>query len=422
MALALVPVPEEVARTAALALQTRADRRGGGTARSIVVATALSNGYITEYEITEIVDWHGRNPDAVQGEASTLLGGLYGGAPARQWAPSLVPDPPDPAPVTAAVKTPVAAKLAKLNKTVNQTNRTLMDKLHSASTVALNEALRQAGVKLRGRARTKAAHAALDNSGGIYPPAVLAAVGVTEQELLDKRFDTLGLYATGLIAAAERKKALAAARLLGLDPSQVEEQYGETIDSRADAAAGVLVTALGLLARQALSGHGITAESSSGEYSGPVPFSVVRQAFDVAARGASPAFIDETGPGPSAADELSQALTDAGQSIVEELLAQYADEIGPTQTRTTWVVGDPERPFEPHQALDGVSWVGDYPEELAADPSEWPYVDVYEPDDHPGCECLLIEETEPIEDSRPLEEAIGADAGSTNDLVDFAAG
>jgi hypothetical protein len=414
--MSLVPVPEEVARTAGLALATRAERGGGGTARGVVLATALSTGFVTEHEIAELADWHARNPDAIQGGVSTLLGGMYGGAGARDtWPPT--PAPEVPAPVTAAAPTPIRAKFAKLNKTVNTTNQRLMVRLHTAATVALNEALRQAGVKVNVKARTKAARAALDAAGNDLRP-VIAALGLTEQDLLDHRFDTFAAMAAGLIATAERKKLAAAARMLGLDPADLEAQYGETIDTRSVASAGLMVTGLTALAIGAMSGHAVTAESVQGEFSGPVPFGIVRQAFDVASRGAAvPGLSDGVGPAPI--DELSQALVGAGQSIVEELLAAHADEIGPTQTRTTWVVGDPERPFEPHQALDGVSWVGDYPEELAADAGDWPYVDVYEPGDHDGCQCELTEEAEPVEGAGPLGEFMGADANALNDLVSF---
>lgn len=401
----LVPVPDDVARTASLALETRAER-GGATARGLVIGTALSTGFVTEHEITELRAWHDRHPDAVQNGASTLLGGLYGGCAARTvWPPA--PPEPAPEPVTAAVAMPMRAKLAKMSQVVNQTDRRTMLRLHSAATVALQEALRQAGVKLTVKARTKPARAALDAAAGRYTPAVLAAVGVTEQELLDKRFDTFENYAVALIATAERKKLAAAARAVGVDPGEVEAEYGATIDKRALAAAGMMAASLGILARSALSGHTITAESAKGEFSGPVPFGIIRNAVTVASRGATVPLVDETGPGPAAVDELAGKLTDIGSSLVEDLLDTVGVQV---QLRSTWSVGDPDRPFEPHQNLDGVSWVDTQPDELNADPGEFPYVDVYQPGDHDGCQCSLDTEYEPYDAGDSTGEAAGVRA------------
>jgi hypothetical protein len=368
----------------------------------VVLATALSTGFVTEHEIAELADWHARNPDAIQGGASTLLGGMYGGAGARDlWPPSA---PVVPAPVTAAAPTPIRAKLAKLNKTVNSTNQRLMVRLHTAATVALNEALRQAGVKVNVKARTKAARAALDAAGSDLRP-VIAALGLTEQDLLDHRFDTFATLAAGLIATAERKKLAAAAAMLGLDRAELEDQYGETIDTRALAAAGLMVTGLTALAVSAMSGHAVTAESTQGEFSGPVPFGLVRQAFQVAARGAAVPGISD-GVGPSPLDELSQALVGTGQSIVEELLAAQDVRV---QLRSTWIHGDPERPFEPHEALDGLSWVDTMPDELI-NTGDWPDTDVFEPGDHDGCTCLIETDYEPYEgDGEPADLVAASD-------------
>lgn len=399
----LLPVPEDVVRVASLALERRAER-GGATARGLVIATSLTTGFVTEHEVAEIRDWHDRHPDDIQGGASTLLAGLYGGAPARGTWPPLPPEPPataaisDPLDVirtpTAATRTPLRKKLGKLSATVNRSDRQTMLKLHSAATVAFNEALNRAPGWLAGKARTKTARAALEAAAGVYAPAVYAAVGVTEQEFLNRRFDTFAAYAVGVIATAERRKLTAAARALGLDPDAVEAEYGPEIDRRAAAAATMMVASLAILARSALSGHGITAETAVGEFSGPVPFGIVRDALTISSRGASAPAIDETGVGPAAIDELSQRLTDIGSTLVEDLLA--ANDVR-VQVRSTWVHSGNDRPFLPHLDVDGVSWVDTQPPELDWDEGEFPYVSVLQPGDHPGCDCSVEVEYEPYE-------------------------
>lgn len=85
MARPLIDVPAAVAQTAAAALAERARREGGGTARGVVIATALAGGHLTPGEFAEVHSWHGRNLEQVREGRSTLLGGLYGGVPGRSW-------------------------------------------------------------------------------------------------------------------------------------------------------------------------------------------------------------------------------------------------------------------------------------------------------------------------------------------------
>ncbi len=418
----LVSVPREVARTAALALSTRAERGSGGTARGVVIATALAAGVLSACELAELRDWHARNIEQVRDGTSTLLAGLYGGAPAREtWPASLLVDVDDEglASVQAAAQTAIRQRLAKLSRTVATVDQRLLARLHAAATQALEEAVAQAAGKLTARTKAAASRSkanatriasALSESGGTVTPAVLAALGLDEQDLLDGRFATFAATATALLSAAELRKLRAAAIATGQDPAALEETYGPTIDTQAAAATAFLIASLGLLARQSLSGHALV--PAQGEYNGPVPFGVVRNAFTIASRGVSAPIPTETGVGSSTAELVGRKLADAGQSLVEKILADSTEVTGPVVSIKTWTVGDPARPFEPHQALDGVTWdTEDYPEELAADPGEWPYVDVYEVGDHDGCDCSIVE------DFQPVEEPVGTSQGLAEDIV-----
>jgi hypothetical protein len=385
----LIEVPAEVAYVAAAALETRQERGGGGTARGVVLATALTTGAVRPTELVEIRTWHDRNPDACTGNASTLLGGMYGGYAGRAWVDGIeIPLYHGPAPLTAAPSLPIDEKLRRLSDKVNAIDRTTALRLHSAANVALEEAIRQAKVKIgvRGKRNAKTA-AALDIAGDSITPALLAAVGVTEQELLDRRFDVFGATALTWLTAAQLRKLRAAARAMGLDPEPIEEEYHDRIEHRAAIAAGFLVAALGVLARSVLSGHGIVPEDQKGEFAGPVPFGVIRQAHDIADRGATPPTIDESGPGPAPVDDLAQRAVNAGKSLVEGIIG---DQIGETYLIRTWRHGEPLRPFKPHDDLDGQSWIdADHGGILDADPQEWPYVEEYEPGDHDGCTCWI---------------------------------
>lgn len=399
----LLPVPEEVAMVAAAALVTREERGGGGTARGIVIATALSTGYVRAHELDELRAWHDEYPQAVRNGQSTLLAGLYGGGPARDlWCS----EPYQPAQTAAA--TP-ASKLAALSEKLNRADRRLTTRLHAATETALAEALRSVGVKLNSRAnatmkRSRAAAArvasATAEAAGTITPALLAAAGVTEQELLDRRFDALAATATGWIVASEVRKLRATATALGLDPDQVEAENAERVNRRALAAAAFLAAGLAVLARRALSGHALTPETTAeGEFAGPVPFGLIRGAWNIAATGAVGTPFDESGPGPAPIEQLATRMERAGQTIAEELLAEH---VGPVIAIKTWAHGEPDRPFPPHEDLNGASWTdADHGDILAADPGEWPYVEEYEPGDHDGCTCWIDTSYEPYTGDAP---------------------
>lgn len=585
----LVAVPEPVARVAAAALETRAERGVGGTARGVVLATALSTRWIRPVELHELRRWHTEHPDDVQNGSTTLLGGLYGGHEARSWltalprtaaamnpegtgamialpvdpavaeriarpdgepaeamhltlfhlgsdassmdpdqrtaiaevlaaiAPGLAPPkidlthierftagesglepavlvsgspavyvlrgaiedalagidfsddhafrahltigyyPPgegpeagpldapivltpqavvlhwgpdvaafpltgdQPEPVVAALPPrahPAVKRLARMSATVNKIDRQTVTKLHAGATLAYAQALRQAGVKLRNRAQRKtgasaaaAKLAAIDASNGAYPPALLAAVGITEQELLDHAFDTYADQATETIRVSERKKIRAAAIAAGLDVDQVERDWEDRIDQRAERAAGFLAAGLGMLARATLSGSA-PAPAAVGEYAGPVPFGMIRNAWAIGATGAAAPSIDESGPGAHGdIGGLSRKLTGLGASAVAEVLGDA--ELATVET-STWSHGDPDRPLQGHLDLDGVSWQagGEYPPALYVSAEDaWLDREMYEPGDHEGCSCLIETTYEPTSaDTAPTAD-VGVDMG-----------
>lgn len=289
---------------------------------------------------------------------------------------------------------PTAKRLARLSAQVSKIDRSTVTKLHAGATLAYADALRRAGVKLRTRAsrtRSGAKMAAVDAAQGSYPPALLAAVGITEQELLDHAFDTYKDQATAIIAAGERKKLRAAAVAAGVDPDQLERDWDERVDDRAERGAGFIAAGLGMLARAALSGSAPHPAPTVGEYSGPVPFGLVRNGWTIGATGTAAPVIDESGPGAHGnLDDLSRKLIDVGSSAVQEILGETLKGDGETVfvETSTWSHGDPDRPLQGHLDLDEVSWQagGDYPPELyVTDEDSWLDREMYEPGDHAGC-------------------------------------
>ncbi len=307
-----------------------------------------------------------------------------------------------------------ASRLPAMSKRVNRIDQRTLAKLHGAAIHAYEEALRRAGVKMGARARTKAARASLATVTA-YTPTVLAAYGVTEDELLGGAFAAYATNAQGWLATAERQKLRAAADAVGLDPDEVEQQYGDEIEGRATTAGQMLAAVLGLMARATLSGSPMVTEATPGEWSGPVPYGVARDALAIVARGATPVHIAEPGPGPAQLDAIGLRLaTNAGASNVETILRSVlGDDLATSQEQASslgdgrdvvvmvnsWEHGDPARPFPAHEALDGLTWIdADHPEELTVSEEDgWLGVDEYEPGDHAGCTCNLSQSYEPWE-------------------------
>jgi len=79
--------------------------------------------------------------------------------------------------------------------------------------------------------------------------------------------------------------------------------------------------------------------------------------------------------------------THAGQdNVMKDALS---DTVGSYATVYTWLVGDPQRPFEPHQNLDGAQWTSwqEYDTLAVDDADSWLPGSVYFPGDHDGCQC-----------------------------------
>lgn len=81
--------------------------------------------------------------------------------------------------------------------------------------------------------------------------------------------------------------------------------------------------------------------------------------------------------------------THAGEDPVMRDALSDTEAGGSYATQYTWVVGDPMRPFEPHQELAGTTWYS-WEEFDALDVSSedsWLPGTVYFPGDHDGCQC-----------------------------------
>lgn len=205
--------------------------------------------------------------------------------------------------------------------------------------------------------------------------AMLAALGLTEEELLA---DEMGVYIdeTGSDLETYMRKRRDIIEAEGFDPD-----LGGTTSHAAEAAVFLGATAIAI-ARSSLT-DGV-APPTPGEFSGVVPFSVVRDALSVAAGTATSTI-------PGSPDDKPTATPNG------DLDAEFgiADQLG-MQVVYTWVhgaSGEPDNPYEPHVEMDGyelrdaetnddgtaVSDVGS--------PDDWTDGDTLYPGDHNGCTC-----------------------------------
>lgn len=254
---------------------------------------------------------------------------------------------------------------------------------------------------------------------GLHIPAgVWAVLGDQEDAQLQRTLETLGPQAEARIEQAQDESNRAIAVALGLAVSAVATaavlaRQGE--DRRT--AVAVLVASALELARSRLrdpSPELISVATNAGRavtLTVPrVPPQIVRSAIAVAG-GAPPVPIIPRGAATAvgAVDDIADAagrLIPTGTAtsrqtvtMLDRLLArpEVSDGLGiplgvkPTIVQT-WVSTNQQ--FQPHTDLDGQTWTtpAERDEICAADPAEFPYVDVYSPNpapDHAGCGCYV---------------------------------
>ncbi len=390
-----VAVPPDVAEQARKALAERARTAGieGANRQAVVCAMELAQAPFVSTDTLALVGaWHAANPHAVTGDGRcTRLAGLYGGAAGKRWAldheavpttswlaeesatldafPTAWPD--DRAPVEQAAVMPVAEDpLAVMAEKAHAARSRLEERVTAAAQVAMRDALRRAGVKITQRAsrRSKAAKDAVAAAQGRWTPAVLAATGMTEQDLIRQAFDSLGERYEQWVVDAARAQLRAVASVLGIPNDEMLARMRLRTADIAKASSLRLNEDLTRWAYRLLA----EPEPSFGDV-GEVP-------------------VDPTLP--RSILEPSLALADGrsttapyGDGLLLEAWLTF-DPNAPVEV-VQWECGDPARPFPPHHDLCGtVTEWADYAGTYQSDASGFPRGETYWfPGDHTGCEC-----------------------------------
>lgn len=369
------------------ALMERAQRQAGGTQQSVILAAHLASDEVDDAIIEKVHEWHLDHEQEIDAEGCTIAAGLVGGPQGRMWAASHV----------AALS--LKRRRKKLAKALAEIDRKLGQQLWTMAEQATRAAVDKAQVKVKVRGISKKRDAAMVASLASqtsWKPAQLAAVGVTEQELIRNAFDVLEGMIPQVIIGAELAKIQAVADAYDVDPEDlIDEGDDDEIRSRADSSAKYLALSLGALLLAKVTGQEL---ESRGERSATmsVPFGVIRGALRVADGSATVAPVFGAGPGPAGADGTT--LIDNGQTMVGDLVAQVDGDSPLAEDGTTlvetwiWVhgfYGEPTHDFEAHADLDNFSTDNRFSDpELAVRPEDdWLDVDFYFPGDHFGCSC-----------------------------------
>ena len=262
--------------------------------------------------------------------------------------------------------------------------------LLEAITATMDTALNRAGARLRQKAQgTKANKEA---TSGVPLDRIFATLGpravrlASEQELLDGAFDDLRSRYLPRVERAQAR-ALAAASSVDRDAytarqrAAISEQQAEDRD-RSWSWLSAALTALAIRRLHDPSDLGFDPRGEVDTTAG-VPFGYVRGAVQIAGGMAGE-------PGNPSGDMTPQGTIPAGGVATGETITSSLDAVAGVQVaEDVWVWGDADRPFEPHQRLDGQPFTSPEDPVLAAD-TDWPPVEFYSVGDHDGCSCAAV--------------------------------
>lgn len=303
-------------------------------------------------------------------------------------------------------------KFVGVGKQLVEIDRILRERLMAAADAAMSRSIEKAGARLRTLSKKSSTMRSVisttENSmvASVLGPALVARLD-PEGDILEDSFDGLGERFDGWTARAQ-KQALNIAKKTG----QFSREDIEEIEAKqeADREEGWNVFKAGLLA---LAGSRLYNPHPSappqGEFDGSVlvPPSLIREAMAVAGGGSG-----------VVKNELGMVSVDGGESpagliATGDLVRDAFARVGGVTNGWTWIYGDAssrQRPFPPHEDLDGVefsTWTDDVLS-VTAD-GEWLGVSYYRPGDHDGCQCDFA----PI-----MVDAGDSDQGDDTDALD----
>lgn len=301
---------------------------------------------------------------------------------------------PPAAPGEASAQVILAAasrgKFDDVGKQLVQIDRVLRDRLIAAADAAMTRSIEKAGARLRTLSKKSSTMRSVisttdnDMVASVLGPALVARLD-PDGEILEDSFDTLGDRYERWTARAQ-KQAMSIARSSGkFSAEDIDEIESRQADDRQE---GWNVFKAGLIA---LAGSRLynphPAAPAKGEFDGSVlvPPSLIREAMAVAG-GGSGVVKNETGR-----VSVDGGNSPAGLVATGDLVREAFARVGGVTRGWVWIYGDEsarQRPFIPHENLDGLEFSSWEDERLAVgEEGNWIGVAYFSPGDHDGCQC-----------------------------------
>lgn len=392
--------------------------------RCRVIVDALTIGFLRpnldgdEDQIARLIVWYDPgdligNPDT---EGAATEGVKIGAIGRRAWrrvkgyaesdAPDEGEEPPsasafgDPtAPVAASGAVTAAARVSSpLGQRLAEIDRRLYDRLAVAFSMAIERALERAGARLRTRANggplsdiVASVRGNADLTRHLGPSLVADTVG--DEDLLAGAWTSLEPVFRQQVQAAQRQARAATGARLPIHAASVEAVQAEDLHE----AWAWTQAELTNVAQRSMFEDIAAATIGEADPAFRSPAGLIRQAM---ARAGGIRGIDPRGPDANYTVTLSGSLQPAGGVATGTTIMDAATDAGAQIDGFTWITGDPERPFEPHQDLDGLTF-SSYDDEALINLGDFPDFDHFFPGDHLGCVCtaeptLLGPDGEPI--------------------------
>lgn len=313
----------------------------------------------------------GQDPSAVAVPAPAAIGAPP--APLAPLAPPAKPGPPEPAAPALAASAASQAKAQRLSRKLSALDADLRARLQTAANAAMMRQLEKAGGRLRSKVakdetmRTAIAHTRMERVGAVLGQSVVAALGLTATELLNGDWADLKAQFYAWTAAAQRQAIATAQQLAGIaDDSEAVGIAERSMAHGLDAGWERLSNAMTELSHHLLYNPDPNApEEAAFNPDTLVPAGTIRASL-VTAGGGQVDAIGQVGTGSVISDMLSSAGADT--------------------EGYEWTHGPSLKPFEPHEALDGVQF-SSFDDPALANSGSWPDNEYYLPGDHDGCLC-----------------------------------
>lgn len=325
---------------------------------------------------------------------------------------------PPPAPATPARQTAASRKLVDID-------RDLRVRLQTAANAAVRRVLEQAGARIVSKSRTAAGTPIRDAIKDVpkaliaatIGPRVVAALGITEAELRDTAFSELKKQWDAWIKDGQQQALRAAAKIAGVDINTATTQLAGTFADDADEGWAWLQKRLDATVAKWLTTA--PTEDVEIETTDFVSTGIVRAALAVAGgfgNDSQSAGLSDAGQPVDKSERLGGIGT--GDTIGEFLTDNGSQQPGAETALYTWVHGGTDKPFLPHEALDGVEF-SSWDDPVLANDGDFPDDDTFYPGDHDGCTCDFYVIYSGSDESSSSDDGAG-DAG-TGDAPDDSA-